>query len=159
MTTTITIDYSIKPATVRSDRQTFDIKNLDEKGLRKLGKGRLFVIDNKKRCFLVVESQVLDYANQLVGVVSEFERGNLETFAVSPDFYSNNMRFKYDPHAKQMEVYEVNGGTFRLQFAYKPFKDALRKFYGELLVELQVYYPELEGNEAFQRLRTLSPSR
>ena len=154
MTTTIIIDYSIKPTTVRSDRQSFDVKNLDEKGLRKLGKGRLFVIDNKKRCFFAIDSQVLDYANQLVGVVSEFDRGNHETFAVSPDFYSNNLSFKYDPQAKQMEVYEVNGGSFRLQFPYKPFKEALKKFYDELLDDCQSYYPELEENHAFQRLRT-----
>ena len=50
----------------------------------------------------MIDSQVLDYANQLVGVVSEFERGNRETFAVSPDFFSNNLSFKYDPQAKQV---------------------------------------------------------
>lgn len=113
----------------------------------------LFVIDNKKRSFLVVDSQVLDYANQLVGVVSEFERGNRETFAVSPDFYSNNLSFKYDSQSKQMEVYEVNGGKFRLHFAYKPFRESLKKFYDELLDDYQDFYPELEYNHAFQRLR------
>ncbi|MDZ4850437.1 MAG: hypothetical protein SGI77_14220 [Pirellulaceae bacterium] len=154
MTTTITIDYSIKPTTIRADRKTFDLRSLDEKGLRRIGKGRLFVIDNKKRCFFTVDSQVLDYANQLVGVVSQFERGNHETFAVSPDYYSNNLSFKYDPQAKQMEVYEVNGGNFRLQFPYKPFKEVLKKFYAELLNDFLEYYPELEENHAFQRLRT-----
>lgn len=150
----ITIDYSLRPATVSSDRRSFDIRRLDEKGLRKLGKGRLYVIDNKRRRFFVIDSQVLDYANQLVGVVSEFERGNRETFAVSPDFFSNNLSFKYDPQAKQVEVYEVNGGSFRLLFPYKPFKDSLRQFYSGLLDDYLSYYPELVENHAFQQLRT-----
>ena len=150
----ITIDYSLRPATVSSDRRSFDIRRLDEKGLRKLGKGRLYVIDNKRRRFFVIDSQVLDYANQLVGVVSEFERGNRETFAVSPDFFSNNLSFKYDPQAKQVEVYEVNGGSFRLLFPYKPFKDSLRQFYRGLLDDYLSYYPELVENHAFQQLRT-----
>lgn len=153
MSTTITIDYCIRPITVRSDRQTFDIKNLDERGLRKLGKGRLFIIDNKKRSFFVIDSQVLDYVTQLDGVVSEFERGSYETFTVSPDFYSNNLRFKYDLQSKEMEVYEVNGGKFRLQIPFKPFKEALKKFYGELLDDFETYYPELNENECFRRLR------
>ena len=119
----ITFDYSLRPATVSSDRRSFDIRRLDEKGLRKLGKGRLYIIDNKRRSFFVIDSQVLDYANQLVGVVSEFERGNRETFAVSPDFFSNNLSFKYDPQAKQVEVYEVNGGSFRLLFPEGQRKD------------------------------------
>ena len=150
----ITFDYSLRPATVSSDRRSFDIRRLDEKGLRKLGKGRLYVIDNKRRRFFVIDSQVLDYANQLVGVVSEFERGNRETFAVSPDFFSNNLSFKYDPQAKQVEVYEVNGGSFRLLFPYKPFKDSLRQFYRGLLDDYLSYYPELVENHAFQQLRT-----
>ena len=150
---TITIDYSLRPATVGSDRRSFDIRSLDEKGLRKLGKGRLYVIDNKRRSFFVIDSQVLDYANQLVGVVSEFERGNRETFAVSPDFFSNNLSFKYDPQTKQVEVYEVNGGSFRLLFPYKPFKDSLRQFYIGLLDDYLSYYPELEDNHAFQQMR------
>jgi len=154
MTTTIIIDYSLRPTTVTSDRKSFDVRSLDEKGLRKLGKGRLFVIDNEKRCFFMIDSQVLDYANQLVGVLSEFERGNYETFAVSPDYYSNNLSFKFDPQAKKMEVYEVNGGDFRLSIPYKPFKEALRRFYSDLLDDYLLLYPELEDNHAFQQLRT-----
>jgi ABC-type transporter MlaC component len=53
-----------------------------------------------------------------------------------------------------MEVYEVNGGNFRLQFAYKPFRESLKKFYADLLDDYQDFYPELEENNAFQRLRT-----
>lgn len=105
-------------------------KNLDEKSLRKLAKGRSFVIDNENRCPFVDDSQVLDYASQLASIVSEFERGTHHTFAVSPDFYSNNLNFKYAPQVKQLEVYEINGGNFRLQVTLKSFKEALKKAAG-----------------------------
>lgn len=153
MLATITIDYSLRPATVDGDRRAFDISNLDEVGLRKLGKGRLFVIDNKNRNFFVVESQVLDYANQLVGVAAEFNRGNYETFAVSPDFFSNNLRFKYSPQSKQVEVSEVNGGSFCVSFVFSSFEYALKRFYSDLLAEYQSHYPELAHNGAFQNMR------
>ena len=148
----ITRDYSLKPSTIQRDRSTFNMHTLDEVGLRKIGRGRLFVVDDKQRVYFIVDSQVLDYANQLVGVVSEFERGNRETFAVSPDFFSNNLRFTLDPQSRDMEVYEENGGSFRLNFKYKAFKEAIRIFYQGMLKDFLHYYPELSDNIAFQRL-------
>lgn len=148
----VIIDYSLKPSTVRKDRSDLDLRNLDEVGLRKIGKGRLFAFDDKQRVFFVVESPVLDYANQLAGVVFEFDRGSRETFAVSPDFFSNNLRFRLDQQLRDIEVYEVNGGCFRLSFRYKQFRDAVRDLYKSVLEDFCVYYPELRDNEAFQEL-------
>lgn len=153
MSSMITFDYSIRPMTVQRDRQSLDIGILDEKGLRKIGKGRIIVLDHKKGCFFIVESQVLDYANQLMGVIAEFDRGNYDTFAVSPDFFSNNLKFKLDSSSKQIEVCEVNAGLFRLQFSYKQFKQSLNIFYAQLMEDLQLYYPELTTNKAFLRMR------
>jgi len=150
----ITIDYSLKPSTVQRDRSAFNVRTLDEIGLRKIGQGRLFLFDDKQRTYFVVESQVLDYANQLVGVISEFDLGNRETFAVSPDFFSNNIRFRLDQQSREVEVYEVNGGSFCLNFKYKHFKEASREFYKGVLEDFKIYYPELEDNVAFRGLLT-----
>lgn len=148
----ITLDYSLKPSTVRRDRSAFDVRALDAAGLRKLGHGRVFVFDDEQRVYFVVESPVLDYAEQLAGVVSQFDRGSRETFAVSPDFFSNNLRFTLDTQCREVEVYEANGGRFRLHFRYKQFKEVVSKFYGEVLEGFRSHYPELEDNVAFRRL-------
>jgi hypothetical protein len=97
---------------------------------------------------------VLDYATQLAGVISEFDRGNRETFAVSPDFFSNNLRFRLDQQSGETEVYEVNGANFCLHFKYKQFKEAVQRFCTGVREDFRIYYPELEDNIAFLRLFT-----
>jgi hypothetical protein len=150
----INIDYSLKPSTVQKDRSAFDVRSLDEIGLRRISRGRIFIFDDKQRAYFVIESQVLDYAKQLAGVIFEFDRGNRETFAVSPDFFSNNLRFRLEQQSGEMEIYDVNGGNFCFNFKYKQFKDAIQRFCAGIREEFQSYYPELKDNTAFLRLFT-----
>ena len=151
----ITIDYSLKPAIVRRDRSSFRMRSIDDAALKHIAQGKIYVTDDKHRHYFIIESQIVDYASQLMGVVSEFDKGNLETFAVSPDFFSNNIRFTLDPKAREVEVYEVNGGSFCVKLGYKLFRNAVHGFYHELVADLPFYYPGIVGSAAYQRLVSL----
>jgi hypothetical protein len=128
------------------------IATLDKKGLRKLAKGKIILTIEKPRDFVVIESELIDYLAQLKGVTDQIAAGNYETFTVSGDYFSNNLRFTYEPSSKNLEIYEMNGGTFKIAFSYREFKSTLLTFYKQALCDLQAWYPELSSNEEFRSM-------
>ncbi len=147
----ITFDLLIRPETTVRDHQRLDIKSLDERGLRRLGTGKLFIVFEPQRDYIVIESELLDYLLQLRGVIQQIDAGNHETFAVSGDYFSNHLRFTYRPQDKGLEIYEANGGDFKINISYKDFRLAFTKFYPEAISDFTLLYPELKKNEAFQK--------
>ena len=148
----IAIDFIVRPATVQSDKQRMNIATLDARALRHLAKGKLFIVFEKPRDFIVIESEVLDYLIQLKAVVGQIDSGTHETVTVSGDYFSNNLRFTYSPQSKTLEIYEVNGGSFKIVTSYKDFRTSLLKCYHQALADLQILYPELQENYEFCRI-------
>lgn len=129
-----------------------NITTLEARGLRRLAEGKIYIIFEESREFIVIESEVLDYLLQLRGVVDLIDSGNHQTVAVSGDYYSNNLRFTYSPQSKNLEIYEVNGGDFKIVTPYKVFRASLLEFYQRALGDLTIMYPELVENDEFQRI-------
>lgn len=148
----IEFDMSVRPSIVIKDRQRMDVKHLDINGLRCLANGKIFITIEKKREFIVIESEVLDYLMQLKTVVDEIDSGNHKIVTVSGDYYSNNLRFTYDPRIKSLEIYEVNGARFKIEVPYKEFRSALLHFYKLALTDIGMLYPELKENEEYRKL-------
>ena len=146
-------DFEICPDVVRSDREQFRIQTLDKMGLRQITKGKIVITAEEPRQVIVVESEVLDYAEQLKGVVVQIDSGQFETFAVSGDYFSNNLRFTYEPFEKTLEIYEMNGGEFKVITPYQGFRVGVIAFYRRLLSDLQSLYPELTLNKEFLAMR------
>ena len=144
-------NFTIPPSVVQSDREHLNIGSLDDKGLRRFGKGEISIAFPNRRELIVIQSEVLDYLMQLIDVIEEVDAGNHQTFAVSPDFYSNNLQFTYNPASKNLEIYEVNEGEFRFRTKYEEFKMALLGFFKDALSDLLGIYPELNDNKCFQK--------
>ncbi len=129
-----------------------NVATLDVRGLRRLARGKIFIVFNGLRDFIVIESEILDYLIQLKDVVGQIDAGNYETFAVSGDYFSNNLRFSYSPQSRKLEIYEANGGNFKIVTAYKEFRASLLEFYKQALSDLRMLYPELAENDEFNRI-------
>lgn len=149
----IKFDICVRPDVIVSDRSLHTIASLDERGLRRIAKGKIFIIFERPRDFIVIESQVYDYVDQILGVIQQIDNGNHETFAVSSDYFSNNLRFTYDPTSKNLEIYDVNGGDFSVESPYEIFRASFLSFYKRFLTEFIMMYPELnENNDFLKRL-------
>jgi len=85
-------------------------------------------------------------------VVDQIDSGNHETGTVSGDYFSNNLRFTYSVQSKRLEIYEGNGGNFKIVTSYKEFRAALLDFYHQSLGDLKILYPELERSDVFRRI-------
>lgn len=150
--TQVEFDFCVRPIDAETDRKQHDVAALDEKGLRRIAKGKIFAVFPKLREYVVIESEVYDYLDQLRGVIDQIDSGNHETFTVSGDYFSNNLRFTYEPSTKMLELYEVNGGAFSIRIAYKDFRSSFLSFYKRALGDLKVLYPELSENEEFRKM-------
>lgn len=148
----IRFDLSVLPTIVQTDRDRFSLKTLEERDLRRIAKGRICVTVDQPRTVITIDSEVLDYVVQLKGVIDEIDAGNHETFTVSGDYYSNNIRFSYDPVSSRIEVYDVNGGEFRIVLPYREFRTSLLSFYKRALSDLERLYPELKANTTYRSM-------
>jgi hypothetical protein len=150
--TRVRFDFAIRPGVVQSDRERLNIAELDERGLRGFARGRIFVAVDKPRELIVIETEVLDYLDQLKGVVDQLDSGNHETFAVSGDYFSNNLRFTLDPTPGDLEIYDANGGDFRIVLPYKSFRSSFLAFYKKALADFCILYPELAKNDWYRAI-------
>ncbi|MEL6895598.1 MAG: hypothetical protein AAFP90_05790 [Planctomycetota bacterium] len=148
----VEFDFCVRPIVVETDRKHQDVGALDKKGLRQIARGKIFVVFPKLREYVVIDSEVYDYLDQLRGVIEQIDGGNHETFAVSGDYFSNNLRFTFQPTTKKLEVYDVNGGDFSIKVAYKDFRSAFLSFYKRALGDLRAMYPELSENQEFCKM-------
>lgn len=146
---TVEFEFCVRPIVIEMDRKRHNISGLDEKGLRRIAKGKIFIIFPKLREYIVIDSEVYDYLDQLRGVIHQIDGGNRETFSVSGDYFSNNLRFTYEPSTKALEIYDVNGGEFSINVAYKDFRASFLSFYKRALTDLVAMYPELKNNQEF----------
>jgi hypothetical protein len=142
-------DFAVRPTVVRADRERLKVGELDNRGLRRIARGKIFLTIDKPRDFIVIESEVLDYLIQLKGAIEHIDAGTHQTFTVSGDHFSNNLRFTYDPSSKRLEIYEANGGMFKLDVPYREFRTSLLAFYRDALSDLQLLYPELTSNKEY----------
>ena len=150
--TPVEFDFCVRPIVAERDRKQHDLATIDEKGLRKIAKGKTFVVVPKLREYVVIDSEVYDYLDQLRGVIDQIDGGNHETFAVSGDYFSNNLRFTYEQSTKKLEIYDVNGGSFSIKVAYKDFRSYFLSFYKRALGDLTTMYPELSDNQEFGKM-------
>lgn len=150
--TTIEFDFCVRPIVVETDRKKYDLATLSKKELRRIAKGKIFVVFANLREYVVIDSEVYDYLDQIRGVIDQIDGGNYETFAVSGDYFSNNIRFKYEPSTKGLEIYDANGGSFSIKVAYKDFRSSFLSFYKRALGDLKAMYPELSDNEEFPKM-------
>ena len=145
----IQFDLSIRPTTALSDRQRLEIALLDTRELRRFAKGKIFLTIDNPRNFMVIDSEVLDYLDQLKGVIRQIDIGNHKTFTVSGDYFSNSLDFTYTPSSKMLTIYEANGGDFTINLPYRDFKSAFLSFYDQAMTDIQIIYPELRKNKEF----------
>ena len=148
----VQFDYALRPTVIQSDRERLNVGKLDNRGLRRIAKGKIFLTIDKPREFVVIDSEVLDYLVQLKGVVDQIDTGNHETFAVSGDYFSNNLKFAFDQSSKQLTIQEANGGDFTITIQYKDFRSSLLAFYKQTLADFLILYPELNENEAYHAM-------
>jgi hypothetical protein len=145
----VTFDFSLHPSLVTLERQRHDIRALRGAALRGLGKGLAFVTFEPTRDFIRLETFVPDWLFQMRGVVRDIDAGKHETFTVDPDYFNNSLRYTYRPQDKSLELYEVNGGDFKIRTPYKEFRRSFLAFLPAALKEVMLFYPELEGNTEF----------
>jgi hypothetical protein len=148
----MTCDFCVKMSVVRTDNDIIDVNNLDERSVRKLAKGRIFLTFEEPRHFILIESEVLDYLLQLKGVIDQFDSGNYRTFTVSPDYYSNHLEFTYIVEDRQIEIYEANGGDFRFAVSYGEFRKSYLDFFHTAIYEFLTLYPALSNSNFFRNI-------
>ena len=149
----ISFAFLINPNIVENDLKQVDIRSLDEKGLRQIGNGKIFIEFPEKRESIVIESEVLDYILQLKDVILDVDSGNFKTFTISRDFYSNNLQFTYDSENKKIEIYEGNNGEFRIITNYSDFRLNFLSFFKRALLDLELIYPDISLNQHFRDLK------
>lgn len=148
----VEFDFCVRPIVVETDRKQQNVATLDEKGLRRIAKGKIFIVFPKLREYVVIDSEVYDYLDQLHGVIEQIDSGNHETFAVSGDYFSNNLRFTYQSVTKKLEIYDVNGGASSIKVAYNVFRSSFLSFHKRALADLKAMYPELTENQEFCKM-------
>jgi hypothetical protein len=69
------------------------------------------------------------------------------------------VRFTYNPSSKKLEIYEANGGSFKIEVPYRDFRASLVAFYKQTLLDFQMLYPELTRNKEYLAIlrQILSP--
>jgi hypothetical protein len=145
----VTFDISLQLSVVALERQRLDVGALRGAALRGLGKGLALVTFEPARDYMRLETFVPDWLFQMRGVVRDIDAGKFETFTVDPDYYNNSIRYTYRSQDKSLELYEVNGGDFKIRTPYKEFRRSFRAFLPAALKEVMLFYPELEGNTEF----------
>lgn len=145
----IEMSFDLPDQVVSDDRSKYQIAALDERGLRRIADGKLIISFSDPTQSIVIESEVLDYLDQLRGVLSQIDGGNRKTFTVSGDYYSNSFFYTFDPETEDVIIREVNEGSLAVCVPYNAFKQAIVSFYWQAMHDLQVLYPELQHNVAF----------
>jgi hypothetical protein len=141
---------------VHADSDKYDLATLDERSVRRFARGRIFITFEDPRQFILIDSEVLDYILQLKGVIAEIDSGNHKTFTVSPDYYNNNLQFTYSKADELIEIYEVNGGDFKIVVPFVDFRAAILQFYRQSLDELLLLYPAVSNSHFFCKLLSSS---
>jgi len=145
----VIFDFSLSLSYVQSERLSKDVSQISAAGLRGLCTGRIFIFFEPQREYIILETGVLDYLLQLRGVLREIDSGNYKTFAVSSDYFSNNLQFTYSPQSRILEIYEANGREFKIKTRYEEFKQKFLEFFPKAMSELVLLYPELCKSQAF----------
>lgn len=121
--------------------------------LKNIFSGSLYIFfdknDKNKRNFILLETGILDYINQFDHMISYIDKGNIETFTVSSDYYSNSLNYLYHPKNGMLEIDEVNNALFSISCTYEDFKKAYKKFRKKILDELVMLFPKLAQNSIF----------
>lgn len=148
----VQFDYALRATVIQSDRAQLNVRELDKRGLQRIAKGKIFLTIDKPREFVVIDSEVLDYLVQLKGVVDQIDAGNHNTFTVSGDYFSNNLKFAFEKASETLEIQEANGGDFTIKIPYKDFRTSLLAFYKQTLADFLILYPELNKNDAYHAM-------
>ena len=98
----IKLDFEIPSHVVKADRLNVDISNLDESLFMRIASGRITISVDAVKEPIVLETEVLGYVIQLKDVVKCIDSGQDTSFAVSRDYYSNNLYFVLDRSKKQL---------------------------------------------------------
>lgn len=147
----ILFDYRIETGQITCHYPDLEALNLFQ--LKNIFSGCLYIFfdkdDKNKRNFILLETGILDYINQFDHMISYIDKGNIETFTVSSDCYSNSLNYLY--HAKNgiLEIDEVNNALFSIRCKYEDFKKTYKKFRKKILDELVMLFPELAKNSIF----------
>lgn len=149
MKSTITFDYSYRIQSVMNDRESVNLTEIDVYQCRNLLYGCLYIIFEPQREYIRIESGIIDYMLQIKEVIESFDSGVREMVTVSPDYYNNNIRYTYSPNRGSLELYEMNGGEFRINTNFKLFKREFISFYKEAISDLMLLYPEFKINNSF----------
>ncbi len=145
----IKFSFKVAPSVVEKERSQLDIRSLGSRGIRRLAEGQLLIIAEEPRQSIEIESEIIDYLDQLMGVVQYLDSGNTESFTVSADYFSNNLRFLYDRSTMNLTIKDVNNGERQVTVPYNDFRQSFLKFYKQATRDLEMLYPELSENKEF----------
>lgn len=145
----MSLNLAIPIDVVKSDRQNIDIMDLNEEEFMRIASGKITISIDDDAWQIVLETEVLDYVIQLKEVVDRIDSGQDRSFAVSRDYYSNNLYFELSRKTNQLTIYEMNGGSFQFTLPYRQFRRSILDFHSRAMAILQKLYPELAKNKAF----------
>jgi hypothetical protein len=145
----VLFDYSLRASVVKQERESFDIANFEEESmLNAIANGSLYIFFLPTEKYIILETGLLDYIQQLTNVIFTLSSGEKRTFAVSCDYYSNSLGFEL----VQVDILEI---TFKNEIrdpitcSFKEFKSSFERFKKLVYEEIVFYYPELYNNFLF----------
>jgi len=149
----ITFEISIDPSSIERDRANNDIRRLEAHRLWKICRGKLSISFEPQNQRISIETELIDYLLQVKEVIKEIENGVSEIVAVSRgDHFSNNINFRYELKSDTLEIYEVNAGEFDIKCSFAGFQREFTEFFGRAMIQILVYYPELQENRDFRAI-------
>ncbi|HBS11072.1 MAG TPA: hypothetical protein DEO36_00805 [Flavobacteriaceae bacterium] len=149
----ILFDFTLNVQNVAFERKNLDISNLDLDNLKGIANGKMYIFFEPQRKYIKLETGIIDYLLQLKNVIEEIQTGNYTPFSVSCDWYSNSLKYDFENNSGILIIKETNENLFEIKTKFKIFQKSFIKFYEKVLLDLEIYYPELLHNDVYSNLK------